>query len=235
MKSSETIRVALLEDEPMWAQRVEQVVENLGWRLSVFVAPGDLIDFVCRNSVDLVVLDRMLGSNLTEDGITIIPKLRELEILVPVLVLSALASSRYRANGLDMGADDYLAKPFDPDELRARMAALLRRHGVLSAYATVRLVGNLEIRTNSKSVTCLGKAVRLPDQCFALLDVLSEEIGTPMSKDVLWQRVWPEMRIPPRDTVIEVAISRLRKLLLEQTGKGYVEAKRGKGYRLTDG
>jgi two-component system, OmpR family, response regulator len=231
---NKAISVALLEDESVWVERVARVVEELGWNLMCFTTPFELIDYVCANNVDLVILDRMLGIASNEDGIDTIPKLRDLEITVPILVLSALASSRFRASGLDLGADDYLAKPFDPEELRARMAALLRRTGVLSAYASVRIVGNLEIRTISRSVTCNGQIVKLPDQCFALLEVMSEEIGSPVTKDQLWHRVWPEMRIPARDTVIEVAISRLRKLLLEQTGKSYVENVRGKGYRLTD-
>jgi two-component system, OmpR family, response regulator len=234
MQSNKHILVALLEDEDVWVQRVSAVVQDLGWLLSAHKTASDLINFICDNRVNLIIVDRMLGTSFEDDGIKVIPRLRGLEITAPILVLSALATSRYRASGLDLGADDYLSKPFDPDELRARMAALLRRSGALSAYAKVRVIGGLEIRTITKSATFEGKIIKLPEQCFAILEALSEEIGTPISKDQLWHRVWPEMRIPPRDTVIEVAISRLRKLLLEQTGKGYVDNLRGKGYQISD-
>lgn len=227
------VHVAMLDDEQFWVERVAEVTDALGWTLFATAEPAGLIDHVCANQTQIVILDRMLGAwSSDSDGLAVLPRLALLEVTPSILVLSALREVRSRVEGMDQGADDYITKPFEPDELRARMQALLRHRGWLGSYNTVRVFGELEVRERSGTAAWCGKPMRLPEQSFQLLCLLAERAGSVVSKQELWKCGWPELNFPMRDTVIEVAMSRLRKLLEEQTGQVLIRSERGRGYRL---
>lgn len=228
---TETISVLVLEDEPEWARTVESVAAELGWQSQHATTVTAARNALLEQRFDIAVIDRLLGA--TAGGLALIEELKRLELTVMTLVVSQLSTTSERIAGLDAGADDYLGKPFEPDELRARLVALARRAGKFSPYPTVLLVGDLEVRRSARTVAWRGQSVRLSDKQFDLLWVLASHADQSASKEHIWREVWPEFsRLTPQTNTLEVAVARLRKALKALTGQNCIRSVRSRGYRL---
>jgi two-component system copper resistance phosphate regulon response regulator CusR len=179
------------------------------------------------HSYDLIILDIRLP---VKDGWMVCRELREAGFQLPILILTASGAYEDRVKGLDLGADDYLVKPFDINELLARVRALLRRRPLL--LDPVIRVDTLEIDTRSRTVRRAGKFIRLTAKEYALLECLARDADTLLGRETISERVWNES-YDPFSNLIEEYIKRLRKKIDVEGQKALIHARRGEGYILT--
>lgn len=179
------------------------------------------------NEYDLVILDVMLP---LKDGHTVCRELRASGFAAPILMLTARDAVDDRVAGLDSGADDYLAKPFDFKELLARLRALLRRSAGLRPQ--VARVADLLLDTASHAVTRGGKTVSLTAKEYALLEYLVLNEGRVVGREPIAQHVWDES-FDPFSNVIDVYIKRLRAKMDTGFARRLIHTRRGEGYILT--
>lgn len=176
---------------------------------------------------DLVILDVRLP---VKDGWTVCREMRESGLQAPILMLTASGSTGDRIKGLDLGADDYLVKPFEIGEFLARVRALLRRKPLIPS--PVITIDNLEIDTRSRTVTRAGQFVRLTAREYALLECLARDADTLLGREAISERVWNES-YDPFSNLIEEYIKRLRKKIDIEGQRRLIHARRGEGYILT--
>ena len=179
---------------------------------------------------DVIILDRMLPDL---DGMTILKRLRESGIGTPVLMLSALGRTIDRAEGLDNGADDYLAKPFEPDELLARLRALHRRASG-HEHSAVIIFGAFECHVKARTAFRANRHLALSPKEFELFRYFMENAGEVVTREMLLRDVW-KMGFDPQTNVVDVNIGRLRRKLEEGFGLPALETIWGTGYRLLEG
>jgi two-component system OmpR family response regulator len=166
------------------------------------------------------------------DGFETCRRLRADGVDTPVLMLTARDGLRDRVTGLDGGADDYVAKPFDVEELVARLRALARRGAV--THAPVLEVGTLRLDPATRTVWRGDATVELPVKCFALLESFMRRPGIVLSRLQLLEEAW-DSAYENRSNVVDVHIRRLRKQIDEPFGSDSIETIRGVGYRLRAG
>jgi len=179
------------------------------------------------NSYDLTILDVMLPD---VDGWRILQSLRETGTQVPVLFLTARDSVDDRVKGLELGADDYLVKPFAFAELLARIRTLLRR-GTSAATATTLKVADLELDLMRRRVTRGGQHIQLTAKEFALLELLMRRQGEVLPRSLIASQVW-DMNFDSDTNVIDVAIRRVRAKVDEGFDSKLIHTVRGMGYML---
>lgn len=230
---TQALRILVVEDDPIFACLFRQTVEAIGAVPAVCASVAEATLAARQHAFDIVVLDRVLEDDDNRDGLDLIRALDEMEMTPAILVVSALSSARHRIEGLNRGADDYLSKPFEAEELQARLLALARRTGARAASATILTVGYLELRRLTRSVHWRGKAISVSEQGFDILLVLCERGGGVVTREVLWREVWRDFpNLPPQPNVIEAAIRRLRVALVQIIGRDPISTVRGQGYRL---
>jgi two-component system copper resistance phosphate regulon response regulator CusR len=176
---------------------------------------------------DLIILDIRLP---VKDGWTVCREVRQAGLQMPILMLTASGGYEDRVKGLDLGADDYLVKPFDINELLARVRALLRR-GPFLQNPVLRL-DTLEIDTRSRTVRRAGNFIRVTAKEYALLECLARDADTLLDRETISERVWNEP-YDPFSNLIEEYIKRLRKKIDVDGQKPLIHARRGEGYILT--
>jgi two-component system OmpR family response regulator len=181
----------------------------------------------CAAAIDVVVLDRMLPGI---DGVEVLARLRRAGVEKPVLMLSALGRSEQRIEGLDGGADDYLAKPFEPDELLARVRALFRRTTV-QARQPVLVHGDIELHVRARTAHRAGRHLGLSPKEFELLKYLMEHGGETVTREMMLRHVW-KLNFDPQTNVVDVNLLRLRRKLEDGCATVCLETVRGHGYRL---
>lgn len=179
---------------------------------------------------DIIILDRMLVDG---DGLAIARRLRESGVGTPILMLSALGRSSDRADGLDAGADDYLAKPFEAAELMARLRALHRR-ATGREHSAVIIYGDFECHIKARTAFRNHKHISLSPKEFDLFRYFMENAGETVTREMLLRDVW-SMDFDPQTNVVDVNIGRLRRKLEEGFDAPALETIWGSGYRLCDG
>jgi two-component system OmpR family response regulator len=224
----ELVKILLIEDDQQVADFVEQSLLEIGYSVDVVndgvVGRQKAID----KHYDLLIVDRMLP-NL--DGLSIVEAVRDNSNKIPVLFLSALGDVDDRVAGLKAGGDDYLAKPFAPEELLARVEVLLRRK---DARPTTRLkVGELELDLLTQKVTRQGVNLNLQPREFRLLEYLMKHTGQIVTRTMLLENVW-EYNFDPQTNVIDVHVSRLRQKIDKDFERPLLNTIRGAGYMLSD-
>ena len=180
-------------------------------------------------AIDVIVVDWMLPG-IT--GVDVIARLRAAGVEKPILMLSALGRSEHRIEGLDRGADDYLAKPFEPAELIARLRAIYRRTTVQSRQPVL-IHGDIELHVRARTAHRAGKHLGLSPKEFELLKYLMENAGDIVTREMLLRHVW-KLNFDPQTNVIDVNLVRLRRKLEDGFPGNVLETVRGQGYRLVD-
>ena len=219
------MKLLVVEDEVKLGRAIKAGLEQDGYAVDLQHTADDGLAYAETESYDVIILDRMLPGG--RDGLEICRQLRTAGNSTPVLMLTAKGELADKVHGLDQGADDYLVKPFEFDELLARIRALVRRPQ--QAVGVHIHVGDLAIDTAAKQVQVQGHPVKLSKKEYALLEYLAHHAGQVVSKDQLIEHVWDfESDILPN--TVEVFIRSLRKKI--DHGPSYIETVRGFGYRL---
>ena len=220
------MRILLVEDEPSAAGMLAKGLREEAYAVDVAGDGERALELAFVNDYDLVILDVMLPGR---DGFKVCRELRSTGAAVPVLMLTARDAVEDRIAGLDTGADDYLTKPFDFDELLARVRALLRRKPTL--LPAVISVADLAVDTRARRVSRAGKEVELTAKEYALLEYLARRAGEVVSRADIAEHVWDES-YDPFSKVIEVFIQRLRRKLDGGRPLNLIRTRRGEGYML---
>jgi DNA-binding response OmpR family regulator len=225
------VRVLVVEDERKLAQILASALQAEHY--DVVVAPTGDDGFARANAevFDLVVLDLMLPGR---SGLDILQTLRQRNIETPVLILTARDGLDDRVRGLDLGADDYLVKPFAFPELLARIRALLRR-GRPSDVLRLK-AADLELDLVTRRAVRGERLLELTNREFELLEYLLRHQGHHVSREMLVREVWKEpRRAKPLDNVIDVQMTRLRKKVDTEGGERLIHTVRGVGFVLREG
>jgi len=223
------MRILVAEDDRDIAELISHYLRKTGWSPHVAGAGDEALAYARRHPLDAIVLDLMLPGM---DGLEVCRALRADRTTagVPIVMLTARAEEQDRIRGLELGADDYLAKPFSPNELVARIRAVTRR-ARRDAGATVLHFGSIAVDTERHTVTNAGRAVTLTAKEFLLLQYLLEHRGRVLSRDLLLGDVWGYSYTGGTRTV-DVHVRRLRQKLPPLV-TGLVTVKQF-GYRLVD-
>jgi two-component system copper resistance phosphate regulon response regulator CusR len=221
------MRLLVIEDGDEVAQLIATALHREGHVVTLASDGLAATRMALSRTFDLIILDIRLPQ---KDGWTVCRELRQAGLQTPILILTASGSHEERVRGLDLGADDYLVKPFDMNELLARVRALLRRTPVIRD-PLIR-IDTLEIDTRSRSVKRAGEPVRLTAKEYALLECLAREANALLVRDVISQCVWnePYNRL---SNLIEEYIKRLRKKIDVEGERPLIHSRRGEGYILT--
>ncbi len=218
--------ILIVEDDAATARAVAAVAADLGAAVRVETTLAGGIDAAAGGGFDVIVLDRMLPGG---DGIDALADLRARGARALVLVLSALGRAANRVEGLERGADDYLAKPFEPDELRARLRALLRRGQMQVLDNDLIAFGDIEIRLRARTLHVGTRHVAVSPREFALLTYLARNAGQVVTRMQLLEHVW-NLHFDPQTNVVDVHVGRLRRKVEGAAGRPVILTARGEGY-----
>jgi len=220
------MRVLLIEDEPEMAAALSAALTRHAMTVDHVPTIAAAEVATLQNVHSAILLDRYLPDG---DGLTLIPKLRAKGIIAPVIVLTARGDVVDRVAGLDMGADDYLAKPFAVEELLARMRAVLRRPTELSS--SVVRVGSLEFDFNHRTASVEGKVLDLPRRELLVLETLLRRTGRTVLRTALEEAVYA-FDDEIQSNALDTHISRLRRKLSDARSGIEIHGIRGVGYLL---
>ncbi|BCJ67723.1 response regulator transcription factor [Polymorphospora rubra] len=215
-------RILVAEDEPRIASFLEKGLRAAGYVTTVVTNGTDAAAYVRDGAYDLMILDLGLPG---QDGLAALAQLRTRGERIPVIVLTARHAVSDRVTGLDLGADDYMTKPFSFEELLARVRARLRTQG--RPAATELVAGRVRMDLVRRTVTVGDRAVELTAREFLLAETLMRHPGQVLSREQLLDRVWG-LGHDPGSNVVDVYVGYLRRKL----GGDVIQTVRGMGYRL---
>jgi two-component system OmpR family response regulator len=222
------VKILFVEDEPEMAKLVRAALTKAGFLTDWAPSVATATETVRTSRYDLIVLDRSLGDG---EGTSLIPIVRKLHPSMPVLVLSALGTASDKVEGLNLGADDYLAKPFMVDELIARVRALLRRPRdvVTEAFA----LGNLSVDITLGQASVNGQPLEVPRRELLLLESLIRRSGRTVRRSLIEEEVYG-FDDEVQANALEPHVSRLRKRLADAGATVTLHTVRGVGYILQE-
>ena len=223
------MRILLVEDEPSAARMMAKGLREQTYAVDVAQDGEGALYQANINDYDLIILDIMLPG---KDGFEVCRELRAAGSPVPVLMVTARDTIDDRVGGLDIGADDYLTKPFDFRELLAHIRALLRRGQSLQPD-TIK-VDDLEMDTRAQQVRRAGRGVYLTAKEYALLEYLARRTGEVVARADIAEHVWDES-FDPFSNLIEVYVQRLRRKVDDGHATKLLHTRRGAGYVLSKG
>jgi two-component system, OmpR family, response regulator len=221
-------RLLLVEDDPRIVSFIRRGLQAEGHVIETAQTAVQGLNLARRNDFALVILDRMLPDM---DGIEICRQLRQEQVDVRILMLTARDALADKVGGLQAGADDYLTKPFSFDEFVARVEALLRR-GSLQRHEALLRVGDLTLDPVSHRVERAGRVIALTPREYALLRCLMERPGAVLSRSQLLNNVWG-YGFDPGTKVVDVYIRYLRRKVDEGAATPLIHTLRGAGYSLS--
>ena len=221
------MRLLVIEDEVKLARLIGRALEKEHYAVDVVHDGDEGLAMARTEPYDTLIIDRMLPG---KSGTEIIASLRKESISTPALLLTALGTIEDKTYGLDIGADDYLVKPFALEELLARVRALLRRPP--TTEVSVLKIGNLELDTQQKTAKHSDKIIDLTAKEYALLEYLMKHPGQTLAKETIIAHVWDfDADILPNN--VEAHIKQLRQKIDKPFGTSLIKTVRGFGYRMT--
>ncbi|MFC2130621.1 response regulator transcription factor, partial [Bacteroidota bacterium] len=223
------MRILVVEDERKVASFIKHGLEEERYIVETAYDGNTGLDMGLNNQFDAILLDVMLPG---KDGFAVLKELRDASVATPILMLTARGSTDDRVQGLDLGADDYLPKPFSFEELAARLRSILRRSS--PEKSTKLRCCDLVLDTVSHFAYRFGNEVELTTKEYALLEYLMRNKNRILSRSTITQHVWRH-NFDPESNIIDVYIKRLRSKIEHDDGtKPLIQSIRGVGYRLKD-
>lgn len=216
------MRIAIVEDNEVLADGIARAFSDEGHGVDQLHDGAAANEFLIQESVDLIILDINLPG---ESGLEILRDLRRRQIQTPILILTARDSVADKIDGLDLGADDYMTKPFDLTELQARARALLRRSD--KNIANILQFGGVEFDVTAREIRIDGAAIELPRREFALAEILLNRPGHVISKQQIITHLYGA-GADVEDSTVELYVHRLRKKF--GTYGSHIKTVRGLGY-----
>lgn len=223
------MKVLIIEDEKKIASFVRKGLEAQGFVVEVSQNGVEGYALATSRPYDAAILDIMLPG---KDGLSILRNLRERKIALPVILLTARSELNERLEGLNLGADDYLTKPFHIEELIARLHAVTRR--AAGASQSILAVADLSMNLLTRKVARGEQAIELTAREFSLLEHLMRSPGRVLTRVEICERVW-DYNFDPGTNLVDVYIQRLRKKVDGESDQKLIETIRGVGYRIKAG
>ena len=221
--------LALIDDDPKILELTASYLRDQEFTVYTGKGGKDLDEILKKYAADLIILDLMMPE---ESGLQICQRLRVNEVVIPIIMLTAKGDEVDRIVGLEMGADDYLPKPFNPRELLARINAIIRRKETFSIKSSTKKInfGNFIFDIQNRSLSKKGKNISITTGEFNLLKVFTERPKQPLSRDQIMQLARGK-ELDVFDRSIDVQISRIRKLIEDDPNNPkYLQTKWGFGY-----
>lgn len=218
-------RILVIEDDAETAEQIVDFLETRGYQVDLAVNGNDGLRLGWSAAYAVMIIDRMLPG---ADGIAIIQKLREMAIVTPAMIVSALGEVDDRVRGLRAGGDDYLVKPFAFSELLARVEALARRSATV-VKETVLRVGDLELDLVSRTVNRSGRCIKLLPREFKVLEYLVRNEGHVVPRTMLLEKVW-DLHFDPTTNIIDVYVGRVRRKVDDEQAYPLIHTIRGVGF-----
>ncbi len=223
------MRVLLVEDDHVTKTSIELILKNVGMVVDSTDLGEDGLEIGKLYDYDIILLDIMLPDM---NGFEVLRRLRDAKVRTPVLILSGLTEAENKIKGLGSGADDYLTKPFNKDELVARIQAIVRRSAGHSQ--SIIDTGKISVNIDAQTVEVQGQPIHLTGKEYSILELLSLRKGTTLTKEMFLNHLYGGMD-EPELKIIDVFICKLRKKLSTATGgDNYIETVWGRGYALRD-
>ncbi|MBQ6582918.1 MAG: response regulator transcription factor [Mogibacterium sp.] len=220
------MRLLLAEDEKSLSRALVKILEHSNYSVDAAYDGEEALDVLDVTEYDGIILDIMMPK---VDGLTVLRKIRERGNLTPVLMLTARSEIDDKVTGLDLGANDYLTKPFDPRELLARLRAMTRVQ-TKTADSVLRF-GNVELDQTSYTLTVNGSSLTLAGKEFQVLELMMSNPGQVISTERLFERVWG-LDSDAEINIVWVYLSYLRKKLQTLGANVRIKATRNVGYSL---
>jgi DNA-binding response OmpR family regulator len=220
------MRVLVVEDEVKVARLIRKALKEQGFQVDLCADGAEAFETLCGASYDAAVLDIMLPGC---DGLSVVRRLRDRKITVPVMLVSARGETCERVEGLNVGADDYLPKPFSTDELVARLRALLRRSA--GSGLSVYQIDNLTLNLLTREVRRGARKIELSAREFALLEYLMRTPGRVLTRTQICEAVW-DYHFDPGTNIVDVYIQRLRRKIDGEEPERLLQTVRGVGYTM---
>jgi two-component system, OmpR family, copper resistance phosphate regulon response regulator CusR len=222
------MRILVVEDDPRISDVVRRGLEQQHYSVDCAIDGTQGLEMALTNDYDLLILDLMLPGI---DGKTLCRRIRSNAVATPILMLTAIATTESEVEGLDIGADDYLTKPFDFVVLNARIRSLIRRQ---TEHRTATIsIADLEIDTANRTATRGGRPLNLTAKVFSLLEFMALNRGRIVSRAQIAEHVW-DMNFDPRSNVIESLMHALRQRVDRGRDLQLIHTIRGLGYRLDE-
>jgi two-component system copper resistance phosphate regulon response regulator CusR len=222
------MKILVVEDEKKSATALEKGLKESGYDVDLADKGDSGLQMALDQDYDLVVLDIMLPGR---DGWSVMQEIRKSGKKTPVLFLTARDGVEDRVKGLELGADDYLVKPFAFSELQARVKTILRR--TPPRQPEIVKIGDLELDLFKQRAVRAGKKLDLTPKEFALLSLLARRAGEPQSRETIAEEVW-DMSFDSDTNVVDVHVRRLRSKLDDPYEKKLIQTVRGVGYVIYD-
>ena len=220
------MKLLVIEDEKKIANLLQKGFREQGYEVDISPNGEDGLERASSNPYDAIVIDVMLPGR---DGLSVLRTLRERKVTTPVMIVTARGEVSERVEGLNLGADDYIAKPFSMDEVIARIRALIRR--VTGETISLYKVGDLAMNLVKREVTRGSRRIDLTSREFRLLEHLMRSPGQVVTRTQIIERVW-EYHFDPGTNLVDVYIQRLRRKVDDGEEVKLIQTVRGVGYSI---
>ena len=220
-------KILAIEDDPTTGREIVAELEQHGFAVEWVEDGAKGMDRAVSGDFDAVILDRMLPG---PDGLAIVTAMRGADVDIPVLMVSALSDVDERIRGLRAGGDDYMTKPFNSEELTARLEVLLRRRGAAPREMSLS-VADLELDLISRTAHRGGQEIRLMPTEYKLLEYMMRNSGQILTRTMIFEAIWG-YHFDPGTNLIDVHLGRLRRKIDRPGLKALIHTVRGSGYAL---